>query len=148
MSRKGAYLKQNVDSTIKKLNNSLVVVILIMMAIVAYDSYIFNTPLYYMGFFFGGLIIGRVFEKTMFIQFETESQTFTLTKSIFQFVISVLFLVFRFFVGALVLKSFHVVDVSDALYLLFIGIYFSKWRVVLEKIDSIIYEYAFKKSSN
>ena len=54
-------------------------------------------------------------------------------------------LVFRYAFGKILLVDFHVVYASGALYLFFIGIYYSKWRMVLKKIDEVIYQYADQK---
>ena len=41
--------------------------------------------------------------------------------------------------GRELLKSFNIIWAGDALYLLFIGIYLSRWKAIIRQIDEIYY---------
>ncbi len=51
-----------------------------------------------------------------------------------------LLIVLRFIIGRRVLESFHVIEISDALYLFFIGIYYIRWKVIINQTDELYYQ--------
>ena len=139
------YIKHRVDRRLHRLNSILLGLITVMLVHVVYDAFVFKTPLYYMGFALGGYLVGGIFRRTALVQFKLETDSFELTTSAVYIVLTFLLLVFKYAFGQSLLKNFHVVYTSDALYLFFIGIYYSKWRMVLKKIDEVIYQYADQK---
>ena len=139
------YIKHRVDRRLRRLNRILLVLITAMLAHVVYDAFVFKTPLYYIGFALGGYLVGGIFRRTALVQFKMETESFEFTTSAVYVLLTFLLLVFRYAFGTSLLATFHVVYTSDALYLFFIGIYYSKWRMVLKKIDEVIYQYADQK---
>ncbi|WP_289723840.1 hypothetical protein [Robiginitalea aurantiaca] len=139
------YIKHRVDRRLRRLNRILLVLITAMLAHVVYDAFVFKTPLYYIGFALGGYLVGGIFRRTALVQFKMETESFEFTTSAVYVLLTFLLLVFRYAFGKSLLENFHVVYTSDALYLFFIGIYYSKWRMVLKKIDEVIYQYADQK---
>ena len=130
------------DSGVKLKRTDLIIrlSIVIMFSIVLYDSYYFGIPFHYILFYFFGMLLGRIFKYSHKVQLNEETQMLNLTTNW----VSILFLVglilLRFIVGKPILESVHISKVSDALYLLFIGIYYSKWRVIVRQIEGIYYE--------
>ncbi|MEE4264066.1 MAG: hypothetical protein V2I56_15365 [Desulfobacteraceae bacterium] len=57
----------------------------------------------------------------------------------FSLVITLLLLSIRFVWGRSILEFADVMWTTDALYLFFIGIYWSKWRGMVRQMDEIIY---------
>jgi hypothetical protein len=110
--------------------------------IVVYDAFVYKTPLYYIGFFFLGALLGRIYKRTVLIEFEDESGAFKMNTGIVYIVITIVLIILRFTIGKRLLQAFDVKYASDALYLLFIGIYYSRWRILMEKIDNLVYKYA------
>ncbi len=145
MGIRSAYLNERVDSRLKRLNFILLGLMSFSSAIVAYDSIVFNTPLYYILFFMAGNLLGQLFKKTVSVAFDAERDTFTIRTSLVYFALTLILTVLRFTLGKSLLDLLDVVYVSDAIYLLFIGLYYAKRRLVLKKIDQLVYEYAEKK---
>ena len=132
------------DKRIKRLNIVIQLSIVIMVLIVVYDSYVFETPLYYMFFFLFGAICGRLFFFFYTVNVDENNLKLSLASSKGSIVLLLLLVLLRFYVGVRILDSFNVIQVTDALYLFFIGIYWSKWKVVLKQIDNLYYELLYK----
>ena len=111
-----------------------------MIAIVLYDSYVFRTPLYYVIFAWVGVIVGKLFFFSYKVQVNKENLKLRLTTNRVSIVLLLLLIVVRFIIGRRVLESFHVIEISDALYLFFIGIYHTKWKVIINQIDELYYQ--------
>ena len=141
MSTKKSYIKSKLDKRLKRLDIVSRFLILFMLAIVLYDSFIHHTPLYYYLFFVAGLYFGKLFKIGMQVQHNSETNTIELRKSLFYILLTLVLFVVRHFVGKTLLESFHVIWATDALYLFFIGIYRAKWQGILNQIDEMIYKY-------
>jgi hypothetical protein len=87
-----------------------------------------------------GAIVGKLFFLFYKIQVNKENLELTLTKNRSSIVMLFLLIVVRFIIGRRVLESFHVIEISDALYLFFIGIYYTKWKVIIKQIDELYYQ--------
>ena len=111
-----------------------------MIGIVLYDSYVFKTPLYYVIFAWVGAIVGKLYFFSHKVQVNKENLELTLTTNRVSIVLLLLLIVVRFIIGRRVLESFHVIEISDALYLFFIGIYYTKWKVIINQIDELYYQ--------
>ena len=144
MSTKRKYIKRRSNRKLRSLNQLLQAAIYLMAAIVLYDSFVHDTPLFYMLFYFTGLVVGSVYKRLMVVQHEEERQEFTLTVSKWDIVFSIGLVLLRFVYGLTFLASMHIVWASDALYLFFIGVYRSKWKGVVHQIDEIVYKWAAK----
>ena len=144
MGIKKEYIRQKGNNKIKRLEYLLKAMVIVLSIIVLYDSFMHHTPLYYILFYFLGLIVGRIYKRILKIEHDSAGKAFVLKASKWDVVLTLLLLIFRFFLGGLLLESVHVVWISDALYLLFIGIYRSKWKGIVSQIDEIIYKWALK----
>ena len=113
----------------------------IMTAIVLYDSVIHKTPLYYIIFYFIGLVTGRIYKRVMVVKHEEANKQFVLTTSKWDIVLTIGLVLLRFVYGLTLLEAIHIVWTTDALYLFFIGIYRSKWKGVVRQIDEIVYKW-------
>ena len=111
-----------------------------MIVIVLYDSYVFRTPLYYVIFAWVGAIVGKLFFFSHKVQINKKNLELTLTTNRASIVLLLLLILVRFIIGRRVLESFHVIEISDALYLFFIGIYYTKWKVIIKQIDELYYQ--------
>ena len=107
--------------------------------IVMYDAVIHKTPLYYIGFFFFGMIVGRVYLFIYSIRMEEEKETFSIHTSPWNLVLALALILTRFVFGERMLESAHVAWSADALYLFFIGLYHAKWRNIVRQIDNLMY---------
>ena len=115
-------------------------IILVMAAIVLYDSFIHHTPLYYYLFFVAGLYIGKLLIKLSHVEHNKETNTLQLRSGWLSIILTLALLFVRFFAGKNLLESFHVIWATDALYLFFIGIYWAKWKGILRQIDELIFK--------
>ena len=140
MGTKRKFITHLADSRIKRSNLIIRMTILVMIVIVLYDSYVFRTPLYYVIFAWVGAIVGKLFFFSHKVQVNEENLELTLTTNRGSIVLLLLLIVVRFIIGRRVLESFHVIEISDALYLFFIGIYYTKWKVIINQIDELYYQ--------
>lgn len=141
MSTKRKYIKQNANKRLRNLNHVLLATIYLMGIIVLYDSFIHQTPLYYVLFYFLGLVVGRIFSNVMAVERDEETNELVLKTSKWDLILTILLLFLRFMYGIAFMKSMHVVWASDALYLFFIGVYRSKRKGIVKQIDEIIYRW-------
>jgi hypothetical protein len=133
------YISKYVDKRLKRSNLIIRAAILIMMLVVLYDSIVFNIPLYYILFLAAGMLIGRIFFISHRIEFDENEVQLKLRTNNWSILFLLLLLAGRFIIGPYILKAFHFVWVSDALLLFFVGIYSSKWQVIIKQIDDIFY---------
>ena len=140
MGTKRKFITHLADSRIKRSNLIIRLTILVMIAIVLYDSYVFRTPLYYIIFAWVGAIVGKLFFFSHKVEVNKENLELTLTTNRGSIVLLLLLIVVRFIIGRRVLESFHVLEISDALYLFFIGIYYTEWKVIINQIDELYYQ--------
>jgi F0F1-type ATP synthase assembly protein I len=142
------YLKQKADKKVLRLHYILQALILIMFLIVLYDAFKHHIPLYYICFFLLGSFVGRVLSVTDKVKHSSEVGKYTLETNLYGVAITLILLSFRFFWGRYVLDFVHVLWTTDALYLLFIGIYRSKWRNMVRQADEIIYGWFSKREGS
>jgi hypothetical protein len=147
MSSKKRFLKHKADRKIKRLNRILISLILIMTAVVLYDSIIHETPLYYIGFMLIGLLFGRVFSLTQRIEPQAQLNTFTLRSSRLNIVLVLFLISLRFVFGKSLIASLNVVWATDALYLFFIGVYRARWKNLIRQIDGLVYNWVEKEEA-
>lgn len=119
------------------------ILLLIMFIIVIVDSFKHDLPFYYVLYGIAGLIIGRFVSLTQKVILVEELGTLTLKVRPIGFVVTILLLLFRFFAGRIIFEHYNVVWVTDAVYLLFIGIYFAKVKEMFKQIDENVYDYFF-----
>ena len=93
------------------------VLVVVMVILVAYDSVVHRTPLYYIGFFYMGLVLGRGFLFTEKVRHNPEAGQFELINSGWNIALILILLAIRYFFGKTVLEHLHVVYATDALYL-------------------------------
>jgi hypothetical protein len=110
-----------------------------MLVVVLYDSFVFSIPLYYILFLAAGLLIGRIFYFSHHIEFDKNEVQLKLRTNYLSAFFLLLLILARFIIGPYILKALHFVWASDALLLFFIGIYRSKWQVIVKQIDDMVY---------
>lgn len=145
MSVRKKYIKHRTDRRLRRVNNFLLLLIALMIAMVVYDAIVYKTPLYYIGFMLAGYLIGGLFKRTLVVEFKVSSDSFELSTNVVYIVLTVLFIVIRWALAKTILEKLEVVYISNAIYLFFMGLYYSKWRLVMKKIDEVVYEFAEKK---
>jgi len=141
MGSKLTYIIDKSSTKLKKLNTFLYLIIYGMAGVLIHDAIIHKTPLYYMAFYFVGLLVGRVYLRLIKIQHEENSQQFILTTSKWDIYLSAFLLLVRFIYGITLLEAINIVWASDALYLFFIGLYRSKCKGLISQFDEIVYKW-------
>ena len=146
--KKNYYLKQKADKSLLIRYYVLQALILLMFFIVLYDSFIHNLPFYYICFLLFGLFIGRIVSIADQVKHNRGKEHFTIDSSPFSLIITLLLLSIRFVWGRQILDFADVLWTTDALYLIFIGIYWSKWKSMLRQMDEIIYGWLSNKEDS
>jgi hypothetical protein len=148
MGKKHVFLKQKADKKMLLRNYIFRALVAFMVIVVLYDSFIHNTPLYYVCYYFLGLFVGKIISIADRVKHSVEDQTFTVASSPFSIIITLLLLSIRFVWGRQLLDFAHVAFTTDALYLIFIGIYWSKWKSMIRQMDDIIYGWLSNKEES
>ena len=120
---------------------------LFLFGIVLYDSFVHDLPFYYILFWFGGILVDRFVATTQEISTKENKEEFTITVKPVGIVLTIVLLILRFFAGKLILYEFDVIWAADALYLFFIGIYYSRRRDMIKQIDEHVYSYLYKEKN-
>ncbi|WP_223034359.1 hypothetical protein [Hanstruepera marina] len=138
-------LKKNyTNKKIKNTRRINMLFIALMSIIVLYDSFIYALPFYYIVFFFFGVFIGHFVSYTETILVLENENIMTLKVNRLGIVIKVLLLILRFYIGKIILLKLSVVWITDALYLFFIGIYFSKLKGLSKQINEQFFKFLYK----
>lgn len=144
MNQLKQFKKQHTDKKIKTSGRIYMLLVLLMFIIVIVDSFEHDLPFYYILYGFAGIIIGRFVAMTQDIILLEDKTTLSLKVRPIGLVITFLLLIVRYFAGQLIMEQFNVIWATDAVYLLFIGIYFSKVKTMLKQVDENIYTYLFE----
>ena len=139
MKAKKDYISKYADKRLKRSNLIIRTAILIMLLVVLYDSFVFSIPLYYMLFMAAGMFTGQIFFFSHRIEFDKNEVQLKLRTNYLSTFFLLLLLLARFIIGPYVLKALHFVWASDALLLFFIGLYRSKWQIIIKQIDDMFY---------
>ena len=145
MKQRKLFQKKHTDKKIKIfrwINSSM---LLFMFVIVLHDSFVHNLPFYYILYMLGGLGIGWIVSSFQKVSVKEGEELLTLETSPISTIISILLFGFRHFAGRIILEQFNVVWIADAIYLIFIGIYYSRLKNIINQIDERLYLYLIEK---
>lgn len=112
-----------------------------MISIVMHDSFVHRLPFYYIFYGIGGIVIGWIVSLKYEISLDKEEKVFHIKLNNTGIFVLILLLVIRFFAGKLILQELYVVWATDAVYLVFIGIYLAKFKNIVKQIDGQVYTY-------
>ena len=93
-------------------------------------------------------MIGRIIALSQRIVLVEDKKQLSLEVHPIGKVIALLLIFIRFFAGKIILAEFNVIWISDAVYLIFIGIYLSKVRTIFRQIDEHLYGFFFQKNTD
>jgi len=144
MKKRKQYRKTHTSRKVKIINWINLGLILFMFAVVIHDSFVHELPFYYILFLLGGMGIGRIVAATQKFSVDENVEILTIEGNPLAIAITLILLAIRFFVGKLILAEFNIVWVTDALYLLFIGIYYSNIKRIIREIDERVYTKLFE----
>ncbi len=139
------YLTQKSDKKLVARHYILQAIMIVMFSIVLYDSIIHKTPFYYICFFFLGVFVGRLIAGVERVIHVKEHGKFVMESNYISILVLLLLLLVRFYIGRYVLDLAHVIWTTDAIYLLFTGIYWSKVQNTVRQIDEITYGWLKEK---
>ena len=144
MKKRKQYQKTHTSRKVKIINWINIGLIIFMFAVVIHDSFVHELPFYYILFLLGGMGIGRIVAATQKFSVNEDVGILTIEGNPLAIAITLILLAIRFFVGKLILAEFNIVWVTDALYLLFIGIYYSNMKRIIREIDERVYTKLFE----
>ena len=144
MKKRKQYRKTHTSRKVKIINWINIGLIIFMFAVVIHDSFVHELPFYYILFLLGGMGIGRIVAATQKFSVDENVEILTIEGNPLAIAITLILLAIRFFVGKLILAEFNIVWVTDALYLLFIGIYYSNIKRIIREIDERVYTKLFE----
>ena len=144
LKSKKSYIKSKAGRKLVITRFTLRALILALGITVLYDSFVHKTPLYYILFFLLGRIVGNTYKLIFSIE-KTEDEKIKVRSNSWNIVVTLILFGLKYLVGKPILHSMHVIWATDAIYLFFIGLYYTKWRVIVAAIDDIIYEKLIKK---
>ncbi len=141
MKKRNEYRRAHTSDKVKIIRWINIALMIFMFGIVMYDSFVHNLPFYYILFIVAGVVVGHFVSKTQKLSVNNEHGIFTYELRPIGIIITIALLGVRFFVGETMLEKVSVVWTTDALYLFFAGIYYSKIRNVIMQIDEHVYSY-------
>ena len=144
MTIRKQFHKEHTSLKIKIIQRISLGLILFMFIVVIHDSFIHDLPFYYILFFLAGHIIGHFISKIQKVSVKQDENIFTIKASIAGTILALALLGIRFFAGKLLLDGLNVIWTSDAIYLFFIGIYYSKIINIMRQIDEDVYTRLFE----
>jgi len=143
MKKHKQYRRAHTSRKVKIIRWINIGLILFMFAVVIHDSFVHALPFYYILFLIGGLFIGRFVASTQKFSVNEDAEILTIERNPLAIAITLILLAIRFFAGKLILDEFNIVWGADALYLLFIGIYYANIKRIIREIDERVYAKLF-----
>ena len=134
---------QFVDKKIRVTGRIYAMLILMMVGIVVFDSFKHTLPFYYILYGIAGYIAGYFIWLSQRIVLAEERQILSPEVHPIGKVITLLLLIIRYLAGKVILEQFNIIWITDALYLIFIGIYLAKIKNIFRQIDEQLYAYFF-----
>jgi uncharacterized membrane protein len=138
--RKRAFIHEKTSLQLHWTPTLLTGLILLMGVIVIYDSYVHYTPLYYILFFFLGRVFGLLYRLLLRIQ-KKEDDTLKIQFDYWNIVLTAILVLLHFYLGEEQLGNLNVTWTKDALYLFFIGVYLTKFRIIIDRLNKFFIPY-------
>lgn len=146
MKTKKQFLRKKADIRLRRFELVIYIVLVLMWMVVLYDSFQHDLPFYYILFLLAGAFAGRIYKYTQRVELEEESLEISLRTNRWSVVLLVLVIAIRFLLGKRILESFNVIWAGDAVYLFFIGVYYSRWKGIVRQIDEIYYRLIIRQN--
>ena len=141
--QRNTFKKQFVDRKIRVKGRIYAILILMMIGIVVFDSFKHTLPFYYILYGIAGYIAGYFIWLSQRIVLAEEKQILSLEVNSIGKVITILLLIIRYLAGKVILEQFNIIWITDALYLIFMGIYMAKIKSIFRQIDEQLYAYFY-----
>lgn len=145
MRKSKQYRRSHISGKVRLIRLINISLIIFMFGVVIYDSFTHGLPFYYILFILIGLITGRFVSATQKFSVKKEAEVLTVESNPIGIITSLVLIGIRFFGGKLILQEFHIVWTVDALYLLFIGIYYAQIKNIIRQIDERVYISLFEE---
>ena len=147
-NKRGTFKKQFVDKKIRVTGRIYAILILMMIGIVVFDSFKHTLPFYYVLYGIAGYIAGYFIWLSQRIVLAEEKQVLSLEVHPIGKVITIVLLLIRYLAGKVILEQFNIIWITDALYLIFIGVYMAKVKNIFRQIDEQLYVYFFRSKDD
>ena len=141
--QRNTFKKQFVDRKIRVKGRIYAMLVLVMVGIVVFDSFKHTLPFYYILYGIAGYIAGYFIWLSQRIVLAEEKQILSLEVNSIGKVITILLLIIRYLAGKVILEQFNIIWITDALYLIFMGIYMAKIKSIFRQIDEQLYAYFY-----
>jgi len=146
MKNTRTYRKEHMSNKAQILRKIYLGLILIMFIVVIHDSFVHELPFYYILFLIGGLIIGRIVALFTIFYIKEDEKILTFRSTPLGIFVLILLLVIRFAIGKFILRDFNIIWTANALYLFFVGIYYSKMKNIIRQVDKQVYKKLFDEN--
>lgn len=114
---------------------------MVLSLIILYDSVVYDLPFHYILFIFLGQLVGNIYRYGHHIQFDSKNAAIHLKSNWWALLFFLILFLFRLVISPYLLNALHMVHASDALLLFHMGVYRSKWQVIIKQVDEMVYRY-------
>ena len=143
--KRNIFRKEYVSKSIRITGRVYGLLILAMFGVVIFDSFKHTLPFYYILYSLLGYTVGYIIFLKQKVVISSNQESLNLDVKIGGKIITIGLLVLRFFAGEIILEKYNVVWATDALYLIFIGVYLAKIRNIFKQIDEQLYSFFYRK---
>jgi hypothetical protein len=148
MNSKRAYYKEFVDRRLRFVMMIYFVICLAMFGFVLYDSFFYHLPFHYILFFILAILMSLLIKRTQKIQWDEKDKKIVRENTVVGIVIIIAAVAVRVFLLPRILGGFHVIYLSDALFLIIMGWSFGRARMLSGRIDEEAFNSFLEKQSS
>lgn len=114
---------------------------IVLSLIILHDSVVHDLPFHYILFVLLGQVVGTIYKYGHRIHFDGDHSTIQLKTNRWALIFFMVLFLVRVVISPFMFDVLHLVHVSDALLLFHVGIYRSKWQVIIKQVDEMVYRY-------
>lgn len=148
MNSKRAYYKEFVDRRLRFVMLIYFVICLVMFGFVLYDSFFYHLPFHYILFFILAILMSLLIKRTQKIQWDEKDKKIVRENTVVGIIIIIAAVAVRVFLLPRILGGFHVIYLSDALFLIIMGWSFGRARMLSGRIDEEAFNSFLEKQSS
>jgi dolichyl-phosphate-mannose--protein O-mannosyl transferase len=119
-----------------------------MFGFVLYDSFFYHLPFHYILFFILAILMSLLIKRTQKIQWDEKVKKIVRENTVVGIVIIIAAVAVRVFLLPRILGGFHVIYLSDALFLIIMGWSFGRARMLSGRIDEEAFNSFLEKQSS
>ncbi len=139
-------INEHLDKKVRISYAIFLITIITMFVIVIADSFKYKLPFYYVLFVLSGLLISYGLKRADKIQWNNQDRKITRGWDIAGIIILIWITGMRYFFLPDFLKEIHVIFISDAIMLIFIGIYLGRLIHMRSTVNEIVFSLFYEKN--